>query len=86
MNDKSIQKIVKRFIRRRPFKQVKTIEEADLFLIFTPDEIEKITIKLKKDKETYNPPTNHKIFLFKSTNPRDANLTSLGFIKQISRT
>ena len=86
MNDKSIQKIVKRFMRRRPFKQVKTIEEADLFLIFTPDEIEKFTIKLKKDKETYNPPTNHKIFYFKSTNPRDASLTSLGFMKQISRT
>ena len=76
MNDKSMQKIVKRFIKRRPFKQVKTSEEADLFLIFTPDEIEKFTIKLKKDKETYNPPTNHKIFYFQSTNPRDTNFTS----------
>ena len=86
MNDKSIHKIVKRFMKRRPFKQVKTIEEADSFLIFHPDEIEKFTIKLKKDKEIYNPPPNYKIFYFKSTNPRDASLTSLGFMKQILRT
>ena len=67
MNDKSIHEIVKRFMKRRPFKQVKTIEEADSFLIFHPDEIEKFTIKLKKDKEIYNPPPNYKIFYFKST-------------------
>ena len=88
MNDKSIHKILKRFIKRRPFKQVKTKEEADLFLIFTPDEIEKFTIKLKKDKDVSGITSlpNHKIFYFKSTNPRDASLTSLGFVKQISRT
>ena len=64
MNDKSIQKIVKRFMRRRPFKQVKTIEEADLFLIFTPDEIEKITIKLKKRQRNIQPTNQQQNILF----------------------
>ena len=75
-SDKSIQKLVKRFMKRKPFKQVKTMEEADIFLIFRPDEIQKFIIKLKKDNKTIYPPLGYKIFYFKSTNPRDASLAS----------
>ena len=71
-------------MKRRPFKQVKTLEESDLFLIFTPDEIEQFTIKLKKDEESFYLPPDHKIFYFKNTNPRDASLTTIGFMNNIS--
>ena len=58
------------------------MEEADIFLIFRPDEIQKFIIKLKKDNKTIDPPLGYKIFYFKSTNPRDASLASLGFINK----
>ena len=43
MSNRKIEKKIKNFMRGKPFKQVKTIEEADLFLIFNPGEIERIT-------------------------------------------
>ena len=86
MSNRKIEKKIKNFMRRKPFKQVKTIEEADLFLIFNAGEIERITLKLKKDKDVSGITSlpNIKIFYFKSTNPRDTNLTTLGFINKTS--
>ena len=85
MNDKMINKFIKRFIKRRPFKQVKTIGEADLILTFDPNNTERVGLITKEEYDFNNTtplPSDYRIFYFKSTNPKDTKQTTMGFMKQ----
>ena len=84
MSDKRISKAVKRFMDKRPFKVVKSFEEADVLLVFDRNDLQKIHVMMKSDhsEEFINSLTsNFKIVYFKSTNPHDNKHTSIGFIK-----
>ena len=86
MSDKMINKTVKRFMNKRPFKQVNSFEEADLLLIFEPNNLKKFGVMIKKDYDVDRVNSLHnnfKIYYFKSTNPRDNKLSSIGFMKHM---
>ena len=86
MSDKMINKTVKRFMNKRPFKQVNSFEEADLLLIFEPNNLKRFGVTMKKDYDVdrvNSLPNNFKIYYFKSTNPRDNKLSSIGFMKHM---
>ena len=84
MSDKRINKIVKRFMDKRPFKLVESFKEANVLLVFDRNNLQRFNVMCKED---YNEefltslPANFKIYYLKSSNPRDTKHTSIGFIK-----
>ena len=84
MSEKRINKAIKQFMSKRPFKPVESFVEADVLLVFDRNDLRKFHVIMKSDhsEEFINSLTsNFKILYFKSTNPRDNRLTSIGFIK-----
>ena len=87
MSDKKINKAVKRFMDKRPFKLVGSFEEADVLLVFDRNNLQRFNVIMKEDHSVdllNSLPANFKIIYFKSTNPRDNRHTSIGFIKHLS--
>ena len=84
MSDKRIKKAVKRFMNKIPFKQVDSFEEADILLLFDRNNLQRYNVMMKEDHIVdllFSLPNNFKIYYFKSTNPHNNKLTSVGFIK-----
>ena len=73
---------------KEPFKQVDSFEEADIILMFDRDISHKYNMIMKEEysKNLLNfLPPNYKLVYFKSTNPHNRRLTSIGFIKRVCR-
>ena len=84
MSDKKINKAVKQFMDKRPFKLVGSLEEADILVIFNRNDLQKFNVIMKSDHSEAMVnmlPANFKTYYFKSVNPRDNKHTSIGFIK-----
>ena len=85
-SDKRINKTVKQLMNKEPFKLVGSFEEADIILMFDRDISHKYNIIMKEEycKNLLNSlPPNDKLVYFKSTNPHNRRLTSIGFIKRV---
>ena len=71
MSDKRINKIVKRFMEKRPFKLVESFKEANVLLVFDRNNLQRFNVMCKED---YNEefltslPANFKIYYLKSSN------------------
>ena len=80
MSDKRINKIVKRFMDKRPFKLVDSFKEANVLLFFDRNNLQRFNVMSKEDyieEFLTSLPANFKIYYLKSSNPHD----TIGFIK-----
>ena len=82
MADKTIEKAVKRFLKRRPFKLVATYDEATVMLVFNRNDLKKFKILYKNNfhEHPFNIPEGVEVRYLKSTNPRDKQNATLGYI------
>ena len=87
MADKTIEKAVKRFLKRRPFKLVAAYDEATVMLVFNRNNLKKFSVLYKDnfhERPFNNIPEGVEVRYLKSTNPRDKQNATLGYIKRDS--
>ena len=85
MADKTIEKAVKRFIKRRPFKLVTTYDEATAMMVFKRNDLKKFIVLYKDNFHEHlfnNIPEDVEVRYLKSTNPRDKRNATLGYIRR----
>ena len=85
MDDKTIEKLVKKFLKGRPFKVVPTYDEATVMMVFKRNDLKKFRVVFKDnfhDQLFNNIPEDLEIRYLKSTNPRDKQNATLGYMKK----
>ena len=85
MTDKTIEKFVKRFLKGRSFKVVDTYNEATAMLVFKRNDLKKFRVVFKDnfhDQLFNNIPEDLEVRYLKSTNPRDKQNATLGYMKK----
>ena len=85
MTDKAIEKTIKRFIKRRPFKLVTTYDEATGMMVFERNDLKNFRVLYKDHFHEHlfnNIPEGYEVRYLKSTNPHDKYHTTLAFIKR----
>ena len=85
MADKTIEKTVKRFIKRRPFKLVTTYDEATAMMVFDRNDLKIFRVLYKNNFHEHlfnNIPEDVEERYLKSTNPRDKRNATLGYIRR----
>ena len=90
MTDKTIEKGVKRFLKGRPFKLVATYNEATAIMVFKRNDFKKCHVVFKDNFHdqlfnTIDFPEDLEIRYLKSTNPRDKQNATLGYMKRDTR-
>ena len=89
MADKTIEKAVKQFIKRRPFKLVATYDEATAMMVFKRNNLKRFSVSCKDNFHEHfsnNIPEDVEVRYLKSTNPRDKRNATLGYIREMSNT
>ena len=87
MADKTIEKAVKQFIKRRPFKLVATYDEATAMMVFKRNDVKRVGVLSKDNFHEHfanNIPEDVVVRYLKSTNPRDKGNATLGYIRETS--
>ena len=85
MADKTIEKAVKRFLKGRPFKVAATYDEVTAIMRFKRNDLNNFHVVFKDnfhDQLFNNIPEDFEVRYIKSTNPRDKQNATLGYIKK----
>ena len=85
MADKTIEKLIKQFIKRRPYKLVPTYDEATAIMVFNRNDLKKFRLAFKDNFHEHffnNIPEDLEVRYLKSTNPRDKQNATLGYMKR----
>ena len=87
MADKTIEKLVKTFLKGRPFKLVATYDEATAIMVFKRNDLKKFRVAFKDNFHEQlfninNTPEDLEVRYLKSTNPRDKQNAKLGYMKR----
>ena len=87
MADKTIEKLIKKFLKRRPFKLVATYDEATAIMVFKRNDLKKFRVVFKDNFHEQLSNINNFLEYFevrylKSTNPRDKQNATLGYMKR----
>ena len=87
MADKTIEKGVKRFLKGKPFKLVATYDEATAIMVFKRNDLKKFRVIFKDNFHDQLSNINDfhdyfKVRYLKSTNTRDKQNATLGFMKR----
>ena len=87
MADKTIEEAVKQFIKKRPFKLVATYDEAMAVMVFKRNNLKNFRVTFKDNfHERFfninNIPEDIEVRYLKSTNPRDKQNATLGYMKR----
>ena len=85
MDDKTIEKLVKKFLKGRPFKVVATYDEATAMMVFKRNDLKKFRVAFKDNfhEQLFNNiPEDVEVRYLKSTNTRDIQNATLGYMKK----
>ena len=85
MDDKTIEKLVKKILKGRPFKLVAMYNEATAMMVFKRSDFKKFRVVFKdnfRDQLFNNIPEDFEVRYLKSTNPRDKQNAMLGYMKR----
>ena len=87
MADKTIEKLIKTILKGRPFKLVATYDEATAIMVFKRNDSKKFRVIFKDNFHEQLSNTNNFLDYFevkylKSTNPRDKQNATLGYMKR----